>query len=471
LLFFALVASAAVNPLRNLSERSIKYNTWVVLVAGSTGWGNKRHQADLCHAYHAIHDFGIPEDHIIVMMPDDVAFCSENGKPGVLYHGYTDSGTNVYNGVPHDYTHDLVRADVLRDVLLDNEVTVGSKKTLKSGPNDNVFFYYSDHGGSGYLPFPAGDGEITGEAFVTLINEMNQKQKFKNLVIYIEACFSGSLFYNHENDLPENVFIATAAPVGAPSYSESLWRDTFSYAWIHDLETADSGHTFGDQFDAIDDYVQNSQSCSYGSESLRDMTLDEFFGPSFAATRSVRSKNTSRSTDMISNIDFEFVVAQREYAKNPSPENKKELDKQLAIRKAVDALGASIVSVVNAKASTVYPTRCSEGMCNKACECFNTCTDPEIGNYDADFCHYACCQQGVCHADYGTKRERDEFSRVQTCVNTLSYKLYESCGRPHTYLLSIDERFRILCKAGDFDMTKALEAIETKCATFSLDDL
>jgi len=37
-------------------------NHWAVIVAGSSGYGNYRHQADTCHAYQIMKKNGIPED-------------------------------------------------------------------------------------------------------------------------------------------------------------------------------------------------------------------------------------------------------------------------------------------------------------------------------------------------------------------------------------------------------------------------
>ena len=48
-------------------------DNWAVLVAGSSGWANYRHQADVCHAYQILHKNGIPDSNIIVMMYDDLA--------------------------------------------------------------------------------------------------------------------------------------------------------------------------------------------------------------------------------------------------------------------------------------------------------------------------------------------------------------------------------------------------------------
>jgi legumain len=46
---------------------------WALLVAGSNGWYNYRHQADVCHSYQILHKNGIPDSNIVVMMYDDIA--------------------------------------------------------------------------------------------------------------------------------------------------------------------------------------------------------------------------------------------------------------------------------------------------------------------------------------------------------------------------------------------------------------
>jgi len=474
LLLFALVASATVNPLRYLSKRSIKYNTWVVLVAGSIGWGNVRHQADICHAYHAIHDFGVPEDHIIVMMPDDVAYSSKNPYPGVLYNEEGGKGPNVYIGVPHDYTHDLVTLANFQKILLGEEMTVGSGKTLKSGPEDNVLVYYCDHGGYNSLPFPTG-GNMDSAALLQIINGMKENNKFKNLVVYIEACNSGSMVYSIANDLPSNVYITTAAPVSASSYAgcnggkdkdekDIWWCDAYSHVWISDLEGATPDHTFDDQFSALLDKMVLSQSCSYGDTKVQGLTFEEFFGPSFVSTRSVKP-NASRLTDVVSNLDLEFVTAQRAYESNPSPENKRDLDREIAIRKAVDAIGISVATAVKPELRFLSQTPCTGKACDQSeCHCIYQCH--VYDGKDMNFCSYACCNEASCMNKYqSTSRDLS----VETCVNTLSRKLYETCGNPHPYFLSLDQHFRRLCKLDDVDMTKAIEAIEKECAAFDID--
>ena len=41
-----------------------------------------RHQADICHAYQIVHAHGVPDENIIVMMYDDIAYNKDNPKKG-----------------------------------------------------------------------------------------------------------------------------------------------------------------------------------------------------------------------------------------------------------------------------------------------------------------------------------------------------------------------------------------------------
>lgn len=56
-----------------LSTNFVYAANWALLVAGSNGWFNYRHQADVCHAYQVLHNHGIPDSNIVVMMFDDIA--------------------------------------------------------------------------------------------------------------------------------------------------------------------------------------------------------------------------------------------------------------------------------------------------------------------------------------------------------------------------------------------------------------
>ncbi|MED6201442.1 hypothetical protein PIB30_095048, partial [Stylosanthes scabra] len=124
---------------------------WALLVAGSNGFYNYRHQADICHAYQIMKNGGLKDENIIVFMSDDIANNEENPRPGVIINH--PNGSDVYEGVPKDYTGNYTSVENLYAVISANRsaITGGSGKLLNSGPNDTIFFYYADHGGPGII--------------------------------------------------------------------------------------------------------------------------------------------------------------------------------------------------------------------------------------------------------------------------------------------------------------------------------
>ena len=85
---------------------------WAVLVAGSRGWENYRHQADVCHAYQVLHGHGVPEDNIIVMMYDDIAYNQRNPYQGKIFN--RPNGSDVYKGVPRgNLTYRILKVFVI----------------------------------------------------------------------------------------------------------------------------------------------------------------------------------------------------------------------------------------------------------------------------------------------------------------------------------------------------------------------
>jgi len=243
-----------------LSSCLVRGGNWAVLVAGSSSWTNYRHQADVCHAYQLVHKVGgIPEEHIIVMMSDDIAWNSANPYPGNIIN--VPNGENVYLGVPKDYTGTDVNKNTFINVLL-GEPSLTSvndsrklPKVLRSTEDDNVFIYYSDHGATGLVQMPYGDPLFASE-LVELLEEMKERKMFKRLVFYLEACESGSMF---EGLLPEDlgVYAMTASAPDEPSFAYYWDRDRlvfisdeFSVNWIVDSEAnmSASGETIERQF-------------------------------------------------------------------------------------------------------------------------------------------------------------------------------------------------------------------------------
>ena len=93
---------------------------YAVLVAGSNGFYNYRHQADVCHSYQVVRSKGIPAENIIVMAYDDIAGSGSNPFPGKLYNKPSASGVegvDVYDGCNIDYSGSDVTPETFQAVL------------------------------------------------------------------------------------------------------------------------------------------------------------------------------------------------------------------------------------------------------------------------------------------------------------------------------------------------------------------
>lgn len=216
-----------------------------VLVAGSQGFSNYRHQADVCHAYQTLVSSGMDAANIIVMMMDDIANNSQNPFPGQLFN--KPDGQDVYAGVQIDYRgHDVTPKNFLA-VLTGDSQTTGGKRVLETTADDEVFIFFSDHGAPGLIAFPS--EYLYAKDLNNAINTMHSKKMFKNLLFYLEACESGSMFDQIlQSDI--GVYAVTAANPHQSSWAtycyphdtvngmhiNSCLGDEFSVNWMEDSD-------------------------------------------------------------------------------------------------------------------------------------------------------------------------------------------------------------------------------------------
>ncbi|XP_060749349.1 legumain-like isoform X2 [Tachysurus vachellii] len=319
-----------------------KSKHWVLLAAGSTGWTNYRHQADVCHAYQVMHQNGIPDDQMVVMMYDDIANHIRNPDKGKIIN--VPNGPNVYTGVPTDYTKADVTADNFLAVLRGDSSAVkktGAKKVIQSGKNDTVFIYLSDHGGLGIFKFP--NSTLYAHDLINTVTEMSKAGKFSKMVIYIEACRSGSML----DQLKDNKVYAVAAcsPVEksyACFYDKGLntfLSDVFTAYWLHHTETVKLTMTsFGDQFSYLNEKVSDfarrtkkSQTpCNYGNMNISKIMLSEVLCKSpTPVTRAGPVPPTDFTvTDLIDTIEIPLLIKKNRITNEKDAEKKKILERQ-----------------------------------------------------------------------------------------------------------------------------------------------
>ncbi|KER19434.1 hypothetical protein T265_11794 [Opisthorchis viverrini] len=256
---------------------------WVVLVAGTNTWRNYRHQADVFHAYQVVRKNHVPAEDIITFAYDDIANNPKNPFKGKVFHDYLYE--DIYQGVEIDYRGKVcasVGADgfLHQDVTLDNFVKVlkgdeqlaAYKKVLKSGPDDNVFIFYSGHAAC-----RAVERDSRPHVF---------KKKYNKLVLYVEACYAGSLF---RTILPRNVgiYVTTASKENEKSWSifcddkdiDVCLASEYAYAWIEDSENHDfKKHTLDQQYEKVKNRTVNSHVMKYDEMAMGSLPVGKFQG-------------------------------------------------------------------------------------------------------------------------------------------------------------------------------------------------
>jgi legumain len=260
---------------------------YAVLVAGSSGYYNYRHQADVCHAYQVVLAHGIPAENIITMAYDDIANNSQNPFPGQMFNKPTAAGTagqDVYAGCKIDYSGSDVNSANFKSVL----TGTATGKNLKSTSEDNVFIFFSDHGGAGLICFPSDD--LHKADLQTTLDTMHSNNMYKKLVFYLETCESGSMF--------EGLSTPGVYAVSAANPTESSWGtycgndamvdgksigsclgDLFSVSWMEDSDVADlTAESLMDQFTTVHTRTSKSEVMQWGELDFLTDKVSEYQG-------------------------------------------------------------------------------------------------------------------------------------------------------------------------------------------------
>ena len=160
-------------------------DNYAVLVAASEGWKNYRHQADVLGMYHYLKTRGYDDDHIILIMADDIASNERNPLQGVVRREV--DGENLYDDVQIDYKLGDLTLDNLKQILT-GEPSKTYPVTLGSSANDNVLFFWSGHGTQ--MGWTWKDTEALDANFA---RQMFADMKFRKMFAIIETCYSGGV--------------------------------------------------------------------------------------------------------------------------------------------------------------------------------------------------------------------------------------------------------------------------------------
>lgn len=166
------------------------HSNWALLVATSTTWNNYRHQADILAIYQQLKASGYPDDHIILILEDDIAYSPSNPHPGIVQ--VTLGGKNLYENVEIDYKmSELQPHDFLR--ILSGQSSPQLPKVIESTQYDNVFIFWSGHGMPKYLCWNQTADALSGDDLRNTFSEMHQQKRYRKLLMMVETCFSGGV--------------------------------------------------------------------------------------------------------------------------------------------------------------------------------------------------------------------------------------------------------------------------------------
>ncbi|MCR4821804.1 MAG: caspase family protein [Treponema sp.] len=208
-------------------------SNYAFLIAASSGWKNYRHQADVLNMYKYLTGNGFDDDHIIMIMQDDIANNKENndrdenGNPCIRV---SPTGENLYTEAAQKgidgHISDLTPEDI-KYILTGDKTSLAANHKEGSGntvftdeqinrlvfsttESSNLFLFWSGHGDKldkdgtkGHLimalPTPGNETGYRESGFTTellgeTLSEMEKNKKYRQFLIVNESCYSKSVF-------------------------------------------------------------------------------------------------------------------------------------------------------------------------------------------------------------------------------------------------------------------------------------
>ena len=168
---------------------------YAVLVQGSNGWNNYRHQADVLSVYQMLKTKGFDDDHIILIIDKALASDAMNPEPGIIRA--EDGGNDLLAGCSMDYDNADISPSDISNILLG----VKTDKTPVVLPKDagqNVLLFWSGHGhnhannGADELAWRNADvgRGMTADLLRQTISLMHQQGHYRKMFVLTEPCFS-----------------------------------------------------------------------------------------------------------------------------------------------------------------------------------------------------------------------------------------------------------------------------------------
>ena len=199
-------------------------DSYALLIQGSSGWANYRHQADVLNMYQMLRRKGWDDDHIILIISDELADYSSNAYQGKV--SISTYGENLYEGSVIDYSTDSLKVTDIQDIML-GKSSAHLPTVLNTSDRTNVLVFWSGHGClaathkvNGFI-WRDKQGYFTDSDFRSLLEQMNSQQRYRKMLLLLEPCYSRNMAIQ-ARQIPGILAIASA------SSTESSFADFHS---------------------------------------------------------------------------------------------------------------------------------------------------------------------------------------------------------------------------------------------------
>lgn len=219
-----------------------KTDTWAVLGALSSGWDNYRHQSDVLQQYELLRANGVADDHIVLILADDIATSPSNKLSGQVRN--EPAGTDVYESLQIDYGISVTAADIQN--ILTGQVTATTPHVIQPTASSNVYIYFAGHGGTSGIPLDAQTPEegLSGQGAIfspTNLREslctLQTNGRYRRALVVIESCYSGAFGAAELGGLEYGCGVnAGATPLEGVALITAANGKEVSYAGAYDKE-------------------------------------------------------------------------------------------------------------------------------------------------------------------------------------------------------------------------------------------
>ena len=167
---------------------------WAVLIQGSNEWRNYRHQADVLNMYQMLKRNGWDDDHIILIVSDDIARNPSNKYQGKVYANA--DGNDLYSTAAIDYSTDTLTTADISDILLGHR-SAHLPDVLDTDDESNVLVFWSGHGALASQNY--NDNGFVWRDTKTVLGASTLRQtlagmyaarRYRKMLMFFEPCYS-----------------------------------------------------------------------------------------------------------------------------------------------------------------------------------------------------------------------------------------------------------------------------------------